>query len=135
MNFDFSQQPGRFRWNRNPVKTARPLVSIITPFYNSAKHFLQTSYTVLDQTFPFFEWIIVDDGSTNQESLALLDTVAASDPRIRVFHTPNAGPSAARNFAWTMITIFSFPSVAQECRMECSIHWNVSSSRPFGGKE
>ena len=67
MNFDFSQQPGRFRWNRNPVKTARPLVSIITPFYNSGKHFLQTSYTVLDQTFPFFEWIIVDDGSSEEE--------------------------------------------------------------------
>ena len=98
MQFDFSQQPGLFRWNRNPTTTAQPLVSIITPFYNSGKHFLQTSYTVLDQTFPFFEWIIVDDGSTDPESLALLDTVAASDPRIRVFHNQNAGPSAARNF-------------------------------------
>lgn len=98
MQFDFSQQPGLRRWNRNPAVSCPPLVSIITPFCNSGTHFLQTCSCVLDQTFPWYEWIIVDDGSTDAEALAMLEQAAVSDPRIRVFHTPNAGPSAARNF-------------------------------------
>ena len=98
MEFDFSQQPGLTRWNKNLVKTGKPLVSIITPFYNSGKHIQQTCNCVLDQTFPFFEWIIVDDGSTKAEDLEILEGIAKQDPRIRVLHKENGGISTARNF-------------------------------------
>lgn len=98
MDFDFSQQPGLTRWNKNLVKTGKALVSIITPFYNSGKHIQQTCNCVLDQTFPFFEWIIVDDGSTKAEDLEILEGIAKQDPRIRVLHKENGGISTARNF-------------------------------------
>ena len=71
MKFDFSQQPGLIRWNRNLKFDGKPLVSIITAFYNAGKYFQQTYNSVMDQTFPWFEWIIVDDGSTDEESLLL----------------------------------------------------------------
>ena len=97
MQFDFQQQPGLRRWNRDVVKNARPLVSIITPYYNGGKYIQQTCNCVLDQTFPFFEWIIVNDGSTEEEDVRLLDAIAAQDPRIRVLHKENGGISTARN--------------------------------------
>ena len=99
MEFDFSQQPGLTRWNKNLVNTDKPLVSIITPFYNGGKYIQQTCNCVLDQTFPYFEWVIVDDGSTKQEDLEILDGIAKLDPRIRVLHKENGGPSVARNYA------------------------------------
>lgn len=98
MRFDFEQQPGLIRWNQNLVKTEKPLVSIITPYYNGGKHLQQTCNCVLDQTFPYFEWIIVNDGSTKEEDVRLLDEIAARDPRIRVLHKENGGISSARNY-------------------------------------
>ena len=99
MQFDFTQQPGLIRCNQNLVKTEKPLVSIITPFYNCGSHILQTCNSVLDQTFPYFEWIIVDDGSTKEEAIRLLEEVATQDPRIRVLRKENGGPASARNYA------------------------------------
>ena len=95
--FDYTRQPGKTLWNRDLVKTEEPLVSIITPFYNSGSQLRQTANCVLDQTFPYFEWILVDDGSTREEDLQLLDTLAAEDPRVRILHKDNGGISSARN--------------------------------------
>lgn len=97
MKFDFSQQPGLIRWNRNLKFDGKPLVSIITAFYNAGKYFQQTYNSVMDQTFPWFEWIIVDDGSTDEESLLLLNKLALSDQRIKIIHQENAGAPSARN--------------------------------------
>ena len=70
LKFDFEQQPGLEYWDRPLVKDEKPLISIITPYYNSGKYFEQTFNCVIDQTFPWFEWIIVNDGSTKQEDVA-----------------------------------------------------------------
>ena len=98
MEFDFQQQPGRTLHDRGLARNGEPLVSIITPYYNGGKFFEQTFNCVMNQTFPWFEWIIVDDGSTNQQDVDLLAQFAARDPRIRVLHKQNGGPSVARNF-------------------------------------
>ena len=97
MQFDFQQQPGLTRWDRDLVTSDEPLISIITPYYNGAQHIRQTCACVLDQTFPWFEWIIVDDGSTRAEDLALLEEIKKEDPRIRIFHKENGGIASARN--------------------------------------
>ena len=97
MEFDFTLQPGLSRRGPEVMKTETPLISIITPFYNGGKHIRQTMNCVLDQTFPYFEWIIVDDGSTDPEDLALLEEIRKEDPRIRILHKENGGISSARN--------------------------------------
>jgi len=75
-----------------------PAVSIITPFYNTGTVFHETVRSVLNQSLVNFEWIIVDDGSTNATSIAMLREVAASDVRIRVVRlATNIGPGGGRN--------------------------------------
>lgn len=73
------------------------LVSIITAAYNCAETIFSTSKSVLSQTYPFWEWIIIDDCSTDS-SFNVLSSIAASDKRIVLLKTPrNGGPAMARN--------------------------------------
>ncbi len=75
-----------------------PCVTIVTPFYNTGAVFDETARSVLRQSFQQWEWLVINDGSTNAESLALLQRYRHSDPRIRVIdHEANKGLSAARN--------------------------------------
>lgn len=97
MKFDYTKQPGLNLWERPLKMDQKPLISIITAFYNAGAYFEQTYNCVMNQTFPWFEWIIVDDGSTDDSSLRLLEKLASKDPRIKILHQNNMGPSAARN--------------------------------------
>lgn len=99
MDFDFTKQPGRSLLERELNRQGTPLVSVITPYYNAGAHFEQTFRCVMNQTFPWFEWIIVDDGSTEPADIDLLEQLALQDGRVRTLHTENAGPAAARNRA------------------------------------
>lgn len=60
-----------------------PIVSIITPSYNRADVVRETADSILGQTYPHWEWMIVDDGSTDG-SWEILQTIAKEDPRIRL---------------------------------------------------
>ena len=99
MEFDYTKEPGRELFQRGLDHMGTPLVSIITPYYNAGKYFEQTFNCVMNQTFPWFEWIIVDDSSTKQDDYALLIKLAATDSRIKVYQKENGGPSSARNYA------------------------------------
>lgn len=81
------------------LKKESPLVSIVTPVYNSAKFLSATLESVGKQTFKDYEHLIVDDGSTD-ESFSILERYASSDPRVRIVRLKgNCGPAKARNAA------------------------------------
>jgi len=61
----------------------QPVVSIITPSYNRADVVRETADSILAQTYPHWEWVIVDDGSTDG-SFDLLASMARTDERIRL---------------------------------------------------
>ncbi|MBX9454945.1 MAG: glycosyltransferase [Rhizobium sp.] len=73
-------------------------VSIILPVYNAAPFVAATVASLLDQTWRDIEIIAVDDGSTDN-SHEVLEGLARTDSRIRVFTKPNGGSAAASNFA------------------------------------
>jgi glycosyltransferase involved in cell wall biosynthesis len=78
--------------------SAAPVVSIVTPFYNTGAVFDETARSVLRQSLQQWEWLIVNDGSTDPESLSVLDHYRGLDPRLRVLDLgDNQGASAARN--------------------------------------
>ena len=84
-----------------PAEPSEPCVSIVTPFFNTGPVFLETVESVHRQSLQQWEWIVVNDGSTNTESLTILDRFRDSDPRIRVITLPeNRGASAARNVGY-----------------------------------
>ena len=99
MEFDFKSKPGQKRIKDCLSKVIEPKVTIVTPYYNSGKHFEETYNCVMNQTFDAFEWIIVNDGSTNMTDVAELERFAKTDARIRLFHQENGGQSKAKNHA------------------------------------
>lgn len=72
------------------------MISLIMPVYNTEPYLVQAVDSVTAQTFPEWELILIDDGSTDNAG-AMCDAYAAKDHRIRVIHQANAGLSAARN--------------------------------------
>lgn len=97
-NFDFSKEPGKFVSKRERFNSGEPLISIITPYYNADKYINQTAVSILNQTFPFWEWIIVNDGSTMANTEEVLKEIRDMDSRIKIFNIKNSGPAAARFF-------------------------------------
>ncbi|MBE3581287.1 MAG: glycosyltransferase family 2 protein [Thermoanaerobacteraceae bacterium] len=73
------------------------LVSIIVPAYNAEKYIADTIKSVLQQTYPYFELIIVDDAS---EDRTVEIVRSFCDERIKLIrHKSNQGPGGARNTA------------------------------------
>lgn len=74
-----------------------PLVSIITPCFNSSSHISKTIDSVLKQTYPNWELIVVNDASTD-DSLDLLSDYAEKETRIKILtNDKNSGPAVSRN--------------------------------------
>jgi glycosyltransferase involved in cell wall biosynthesis len=77
-------------------KKFNPLVSVIIPCYNQGSYIRETLDSVASQTYPRIDIIVVNDGSTDPTTLQILRNLR--DKNLKVFHTTNKGPSAARNF-------------------------------------
>lgn len=74
-----------------------PLISIIIPVYNAEKYLRQCFNSVLAQTYPDWECILVDDGSKDSSG-DICDEYAQKDSRFKVYHKENGGVSSARNY-------------------------------------
>lgn len=65
-------------------------LSVVTPVYNAAAFLHETYRSLCQQTYTCWEWVVVNDGSTD-ESGDILKSLSASDPRIRYYEQPNSG--------------------------------------------
>lgn len=75
---------------------AAPLVSVIVPVFNTEKFLDQALSSIESQTFPDFEIICLNDGSTDN-SLAIMQEHARRDSRIRIVDKQNEGYGASCN--------------------------------------
>jgi glycosyltransferase involved in cell wall biosynthesis len=73
-----------------------PRVSVAMPVYNAEQYLSAAVESILNQSFIDFEFVIINDGSTDQ-SLQILESYAARDPRIRLISRPNTGYTKALN--------------------------------------
>ena len=75
-----------------------PAVSVIVPVYKAEATLDACVESILAQTFPDFELLLIDDESPDR-CPEMCDAWAKKDPRIRVLHPAKAGPgpSGARN--------------------------------------
>ena len=74
----------------------RELVSVVIPVYNSERYLKKCVQSVINQTYPYLEIILINDGSTDK-STQILREIEKTDARIKVFEQWNAGVAAARN--------------------------------------
>ena len=107
--------------------TAQPdLISVVTCAHNSERFLPEAIESVLAQTYPHWELILVNDASTDETS-AIMDRCAAEDDRIRVIHNrDNLGNTRARNLAvraasGEYIAVLDSDDVALPDRLERSL--------------
>ena len=75
----------------------RPAISIIVPVYRSENYLSRCIDSLLAQTFPNFEIILIDDGSPDNSG-AICHKYALNEKRIRLYQKKNEGISATRQF-------------------------------------
>lgn len=77
---------------------SRPVIlSVVSPVYNGAKYLEPFLRSVQQQSFPHFELIMVDDGSTDS-SIEIIKTYQKKDSRIHLIGQNHRGAGSARNF-------------------------------------
>lgn len=72
-----------------------PDVSVIIPCFNHGQYIHEAIESVLNQTYNNFEIIVVNDGSTEQRTIDIINKI--NHPKIKVIHTSNQGLASARN--------------------------------------
>lgn len=77
-------------WDENPNKHVQPLISVYTGTYNTGDYLRDTYQSLKDQTYTNWEWVVVDDESTDGTWDRLLG-IADEDYRVRPFKTKHNG--------------------------------------------
>ena len=96
--FEFKLEPGKKLNKQETYIEKEPIISVIVPFFNSKNYIEQTITSILNQTFPYYEILIIDDGSKDKGALEKLEKIKKIDSRIKVFHKENEGLAATRDF-------------------------------------
>lgn len=80
-------------------ESVAPLVSIITPTYNSGKFILEAYNSILSQTYTNWEWVVTDDCSSD-DTFMILSSLSDQDDRVKVYKSEsNQGAGSARNIS------------------------------------
>lgn len=78
------------------MQTPNPTISVIMSVYNAEKYLRESIESILNQTFKDFEFIIIDDGSTDRSKEIIL---SFKDPRIKLVSRENRGLTKSLNEA------------------------------------
>jgi glycosyltransferase involved in cell wall biosynthesis len=89
----FGMIRGRHRWRHDSSPAFAELVSVVIPCYGQAHFLSEAIESVLAQTYPHLEVLVVDDASADNTS-----PIAARYPGVRCLRGENAGMAGARNF-------------------------------------
>jgi glycosyltransferase involved in cell wall biosynthesis len=97
---------------------SQPLVSVLTPVYNGEKYLSECIESVLEQTYPNWEYVIVNNRSTDR-TFEIAQTYASKDRRIRIHNNKEFVDFAANeNIAFQQIA-----SESKYCKMVHADDW------------
>jgi len=83
---------GRHKWRRDRTPAFAELVSVVIPCYEQAQYVGEAIESVLAQSYPHLEIVVVDDGSTDN-----VGAIASRYPGVRCVREQNGGAASARN--------------------------------------
>jgi glycosyltransferase involved in cell wall biosynthesis len=83
---------GRHRWRRDRTAAYAELVSVVIPCYGQAHYLGEAIESVLGQTYPHLEVVVIDDESNDNTS-----SIASRYPGVRCVREQNSGMAGARN--------------------------------------
>lgn len=130
--FDYSMMPGKILNNTQSINDGKPLISIITGYYNCKKYIKQTAYSILNQTFPYWEWIIINDGSTEEGTAEILSEIENLDKRIKIYNEENHGRIKSRDIAISktntdLIFVVDSDDMIDSTMLECC-YWSLMTN-------
>ena len=104
-----------------------PLVSIIMSVYNGGQYLLEAVQSILNQTYTNFEFIIVDDGSTDS-SYELITKLSGNNKKVKIFRRPHYGLANSLNFAISKsngkyIARMDADDISEKLRIEKQVHY------------
>ena len=107
-----------------------PLFTIFTPTYNRAHTLRRVFDSLCAQTLRDFEWLVVDDGSTDQTPGLVADWAKIADFRVRYFKQDHSGKHIAHNLAAReargqfFLPLDSDDECAPQALERMAYHWN-----------
>ena len=107
------------------------LVSVVMPVYNQERYIATAIKSILEQTYSSFEFIIVDDGSTDR-TIEIVESFA--DERIRLIRAPHAGFIAAISRGVAEATGKWIARMDSVPIATATTHWQNSSKQSLGTK-
>lgn len=113
-----------------------PLVSIITPSFNSEKYIADTIKSIQDQTYTNWEVIIVDDCSADK-TVSIISEIAQFDKRIQLFQLEkNSGTGIARNYALSKakgsyVAFLDSDDLWKQTKLEKQIDFMLKNHLPY----
>lgn len=118
MNVPMSDQPCGDASDSEPL----PLLTVLMPVFNGEAYIHEAINSILTQTLQDFEFLIIDDGSTDSTP-QILDDLARHDPRVRVVHQENRDHPATLNRGLTLartdwVAIIDHDDVSMPDRLE-----------------
>lgn len=134
MKVNYTLEPGR-KAEKQEYAEGTPVFSVITPYYNASKYIDSTLNSLLNQTFPYWEWIITDDGCIEKKELEKLEEINKKDKRIKVVRKENEGPAAARDYAAKHISeeskyvvLLDTDDMINKTYLECA-YWTLETNK------
>ncbi|MCV3404936.1 glycosyltransferase family 2 protein, partial [Campylobacter lari] len=107
-------------------------VGVVIPIYNVEKYLKECLDSVINQTYTNLEIILVNDGSTDENSLNIAKEYTLKDKRITLFDKKNGGLSSARNVGIEYFSgEYKLKNKTQTIKENSLIKFNIEGNNPY----
>ena len=107
-------------------------VGVVIPIYNVEKYLEECLDSVINQTYTNLEIILVNDGSTDENSLNIVKEYTLRDKRITLFDKKNGGLSSARNVGVEYFSgEYKLKNKTQNFKENSLIEFNIEGNNPY----
>ncbi|MFG5131659.1 glycosyltransferase family 2 protein [Campylobacter lari] len=107
-------------------------IGVVIPIYNVEKYLKECLDSVINQTYTNLEIILVNDGSTDENSLNIAKEYTLKDKRITLFDKKNGGQSSARNVGIEYFSgEYKLKNKTQTLKENSLIEFNIEGNNPY----